>query len=79
MAKAAKSEFGGIDILVHNAAVRNNTVFENMDLNTFSNTVDISIYGMFHLAKAVLPSMKERGRGSIVGLGGMVSTRRAPK
>jgi len=77
MAAAAVKEFGGIDIMVHNAAVRNNTSFEDMDLETFSTTVDISIYGMFHLAKAVLPSMKERGGGAIVGVGGMSSTRGA--
>ena len=63
MAAAANKEFGGIDIMVHNAAVRNNTSFEDMDLETFSTTVDISIYGMFHLAKAALPSMKKRGGG----------------
>ena len=68
MAAAATKDFGGIDILVHNAAVRNNTSFEDMDLETFSTTVDISIYGMFHLAKAVLPSMKERGGGAIIGV-----------
>lgn len=77
MAAAASRDFGGIDILVHNAAVRNNTSFDDMDLETFSTTVDISIYGMFHLAKAVLPSMKERGGGAIIGVGGMTSTRGA--
>ena len=79
MAAAAVKEFGGIDIMVHNAAVRNNTSFEDMDLETFSTTVDISIYGMFHLAKSVVPSMKERGGGSIIGVGGMSSTKGSPK
>jgi 3-oxoacyl-[acyl-carrier protein] reductase len=78
MAVAAEKEFGGIDILVHNAAVRNNTTFEDMTLETFSTTVDISVYGMFNLAKAVLPSMKTRGGGSIIGVGGMSSTRGSP-
>ena len=76
MAAAAEKEFGGIDIMVHNAAVRNNTTFEDMTLETFSTTVDISVYGMFNLAKAVLPSMKTRGGGSIIGVGGMSSTPR---
>ena len=78
MAAAAEKEFGGIDIMVHNAAVRNNTAFEDMTLETFSTTVDISVYGMFNLAKAVLPSMKTRGGGSIIGVGGMSSTRGSP-
>ncbi len=79
MAAAAVKEFGGIDIMVHNAAVRNNTSFEDMTLETFSTTVDISIYGMFHLAKSVIPSMKQRGGGSIIGVGGMSSLRGSPK
>jgi len=78
MAAAAVKEFGGIDIMVHNAAVRNNTTFEDMTLETFSTTVDISVYGMFNLAKAVLRSMKTRGGGSIIGVGGMSSTRGSP-
>ena len=78
MAAAAEKEFGGIDIMVHNAAVRNNTTIEDMTLETFSTTVDISVYGMFNLAKAVLPSMKTRGGGSIIGVGGMSSTRGSP-
>ena len=78
MAAAAEKEFGGIDIMVHNAAVRNNTTFEDMTLETFSTTVDISVYGMFNLAKAGLPSMKTRGGGSIIGVGGMSSTRGSP-
>ncbi len=78
MAATAEKEFGGIDIMVHNAAVRNNTTFEDMTLETFSTTVDISVYGMFNLAKAVLPSMKTRGGGSIIGVGGMSSTRGSP-
>ena len=77
MVATARREFGGVDIMIHNAAVRNNTPFEEMTLETFSATVDVSIYGMFHLAKAVLPAMKERGGGSIVGVGGMSSTRGA--
>ena len=79
MVAAAVKEFGGVDIMVHNAAVRNNTPFEDMSLETFATTLDISIYGMFHLAKAVLPSMKARGGGAIVGVGGMSSTKGSAK
>ena len=78
MAAAAVKEFGGIDILVHNAAVRSNTGIEDMDFETFRNSVEISIHGCFHLAKAVLPSMKTRGSGTIIGVGGMTSTKGAP-
>lgn len=75
MAVAAIKEFGGIDIMVHNAAVRSNISFEDMTWETFHASIDLSINGCFHLAKAVLPSMKQRGGGSIIGVGGMSSLR----
>lgn len=78
MARAAIEEFGGIDILVHNAAVRSNTPFDDLDWETFKRGIDISIHGCFHLAKAVVPSMRERGGGAIVGVGGMSSLRGSP-
>ena len=73
MAETAVEEFGGIDILVCNAANRSNIPFDDLDWETWRRTIDISIHGAFHLAKAVLPSMKRRGGGCIVGVGGMSS------
>jgi 3-oxoacyl-[acyl-carrier protein] reductase len=78
MADAAVNEFGGIDILVANAANRSNKPFDELDWETWKQTVDISIHGAFHLAKAVVPVMKQRGGGCIVGVGGMSSLRGAP-
>ena len=78
MVQAAVDEFGGVDILVHNAASRGNISIEELDFATYFKPIDISINGFFHLAKACLPSMRERGGGAIVGVGGMTSTRGAP-
>ncbi len=77
MAEAAIEAFGGIDIMVHNAAVRTNVPFDDIDFETFRTSVEISIHGCFHLAKAVVPSMKARGGGNIIGVGGMSSYRGA--
>ena len=77
MAKAAIETFGGIDILVHNAAVRTNTPFDDLDADTLKKIIDISIHGCFNLAKAVVPSMKQRNGGNIIGVGGMSSLRGA--
>ena len=75
MATAAIKEFGGIDILVHNAAVRHNVHFDDMTFDHLKDPIALSIHGMFHLAKATVPSMKQRGGGSIIGVGGMNSHR----
>ena len=78
MADAAIAEFGGIDIMVHNAAVRSNTAFDDLDWETFKTSLDISVQGGFNLAKAVIPSMKQRGGGSLIGVGGMSSLKGSP-
>lgn len=73
MANAATDAFGGIDIVVHNAAVRSNQSFLDLNHETFSHIIDLSIHGCFHLAKATTPSMIERGGGNFIGVGGMTS------
>lgn len=60
--------FGGVDIIVHNAAVRTNQSIEELKFETLKQMVDLSIHGCFHLAKASIPSMKRRGGGVSLGL-----------
>ena len=60
--------FGGVDFIVHNAAVRINQSIEELKFETFKHMVDLSIHGCFHLAKAAIASMKRRGGGCFVGI-----------
>jgi 3-oxoacyl-[acyl-carrier protein] reductase len=73
MAQAAIAEFGGIDILVHNAATRNPKSFDDLTREDFQQVIDLSILGCFHLAQATVPSMRKRGGGAIIGVGGLNS------
>ena len=73
MAQTAINEFGGIDILVHNAAVRERKSFDDLELTDFQKVINLSILGCFHLAKACVPSMRIRGGGAIIGVGGLNS------
>lgn len=73
LAQAAIAEFGGVDILVHNAAVRQRKSFDELTREDFQKVIDLSILGCFHLAKATVPSMRERGGGAIIGVGGLNS------
>lgn len=62
--------FGGIDILVNNAAV--NPVFgpvANTDIAAFDKIMDINVKAPFELSKSVLPVMQRRGGGSIINIG----------
>jgi NAD(P)-dependent dehydrogenase (short-subunit alcohol dehydrogenase family) len=68
-------EFGRIDILVNNAAFQEHADrLEDLTEERFDETMRTNVYGYFHMAKAVLPHMKEGSSiintGSVVGLEG---------
>ena len=77
MVGATVKEFGGIDILVNNAATRSTKPFEQLDLETFRYATGTALEGSFLMSRACVPHLIERGGGSIVGLGGLSSYRGA--
>lgn len=69
LAKQTVDTYGGIDIIVNNAAT--NPVFgpiENTEVGAVDKIMDVNLKGPFELAKAALPSMQERGGGSIINI-----------
>ena len=63
------STYGGVDILVNNAAT--NPVFapiENIENIIFDKVMNVNVKACFHLAKLCFPSMRERGGGSIINI-----------
>jgi 3-oxoacyl-[acyl-carrier protein] reductase len=60
--------FGGIDLLVAAAGGSLGTPRDIDDISSedLDLVIDVNIKGTFHCAKAVIPSMKARGGGSIV-------------
>lgn len=77
MVSKAVSEFGGIDILVNNAATRSSKPFEELDLETWEFAFGAALKGAFLTTRACVPNIIERGGGSIIGLGGLNSYRGA--
>ncbi len=60
---------GGVDILVNNAAI--NPVFgplEDAEEAIFDKIMDVNVKAPWVLSNKVMPSMKERGGGSIINL-----------
>ena len=71
MADAALAGFGGIDILVNNAALRREKSFAEMDYSDWRAILDVTLDGAFHCAKACLPALRKSGAGTIVNIGGL--------
>jgi 3-oxoacyl-[acyl-carrier protein] reductase len=68
---AALSQFGRIDVLVNNAAVRADTAFLDMTFAEWRAVTGIMLDGAFLCARAVLPHMVARRHGRIVNVGGI--------
>jgi NAD(P)-dependent dehydrogenase (short-subunit alcohol dehydrogenase family) len=59
--------FGPPDLLINNAAVINaNACLWEVPLDEFHALVDINIKGVFHVIRAFVPAMVERGEGIVV-------------
>ncbi|MBT5218889.1 MAG: SDR family NAD(P)-dependent oxidoreductase, partial [Woeseia sp.] len=71
MAEAAIDEFGGVDVLINNAALYGSLKFaplEQLDEAEWDAAMNVNVKGIWQCTKAVLPSMKERGGGAIVNI-----------
>ena len=71
MADAAVKQFGRIDILVNNAALRREKSFAQMDYADWREILDVTLDGTFHCVKACLPALRQSGAGTIVNIGGL--------
>ena len=63
-----EAELGGVDILVNNAAVSNFDYLASFKLSRLDLMLDVQVRTPLELAQAVLPGMKNRGRGWIVNV-----------
>jgi 3-oxoacyl-[acyl-carrier protein] reductase len=73
MLREALAELGTIDVLVCNAAIRPHTSITETSLEEWHRVMAVDLHSAFYLARAVVPGMKERRRGSIIALGGQSS------
>jgi len=71
MADAAMQQFGRIDCLINNAALRREKSFAEMDYREWREILDVTLDGTFHCVKACLPALRKSGAGAIINIGGL--------
>src|SRR3954469_18466339 len=71
MADGATKQFGRIDILVNNAALRREKPFGEMSHAEWREIMDVTLDGAFHCVKACLPALKKSAAGAVVNIGGL--------
>lgn len=67
------AELGAVDVLVCNAAIRPHKSLTDTSLDEWHRVLAVNLHSAFYLARAVVPSMKQRRQGSIIALGGLSS------
>ncbi|MGI9287224.1 MAG: SDR family NAD(P)-dependent oxidoreductase [Pseudomonadales bacterium] len=79
MAKAGKDQFGRVDGLINNAAIYQRPAmrrvpFEEYTVEEWDLLMAVNLRGTFLCTKAVIPYLKEQGRGKIINISsGVVS------
>jgi NAD(P)-dependent dehydrogenase (short-subunit alcohol dehydrogenase family) len=69
--KAAVDAYGGLDILVNNAADFTTFSVEDATVEHWQKVLGVNVIGTALVAKHAIPLMKARGKGSIVNVGSM--------
>lgn len=64
--QSALTNFGGIDIVVHNAGNVRRAPLGEMSYDEFSSVLDVHLRGAFHVVRPAFPLMQAAGYGRIV-------------
>jgi NAD(P)-dependent dehydrogenase (short-subunit alcohol dehydrogenase family) len=69
MVGTAVEAFGGIDVLINNAAICNLAPFEVISSRDYENHIQINVLGPVWTSRAAWPHMRAKGYGRIVNIG----------
>lgn len=68
-----REEFGSIEVLVNNAAIRPKSDFSEITLGDWQHVHNVNIRSAFLTAQHVLPDMREAGSGAIINILGQMA------
>ena len=72
LARVTAQQFGRMDVLVNNAGIGHWTMFEELTEVETRRIVEVNVLGMMNAARAVLPWMRQQGRGVIINVASVV-------
>jgi 3-oxoacyl-[acyl-carrier protein] reductase len=73
MMEAIAGRFGGLDIVVNNAAIRHEVAFAELPYAEWREAQAVCVDGAFHCTQAALPLLRESSAGAVINIGGMTA------
>lgn len=68
MVEKVSRHFGAIDVLVNNAGISKQVLFDEMTGEQWNEMMNVHVGGMFHCTKCVLPGMLNQKSGKIINV-----------
>ena len=68
MARVIESKFGGVDILINNAAIDLSNMWHEKNADDFRKTLDVNVVGAYNVARRVYKHMLDKKWGRIVNI-----------
>ena len=79
MIAAISERFGRLDIVVNNAAVRQEIAFGDLSYADWRTALAVCVDGAFHCTQAALPLLRASGEGAVINIGGLTAHTGAAK
>jgi len=76
--QATQSRFGRIDVLVNNAGIGYFAAIEEGEEAAVRDMFEVNVFGLSRMIQAVLPAMRQQGRGCIVNIASLAGLRGMP-
>ena len=73
LVRTALDAFGGLDILVNNAAVRNEAPFDELSYEAWREVLAATLDGAFLVTRAAVAALSRSDRAAIVNIGGLTA------
>ncbi len=73
LVKGTIDRFGRLDILVNNAAIRNEAPFRALTLARFREVMSVGLEGPFLLSQAAVPALEKSDAATIIHIGGLTA------
>jgi 3-hydroxybutyrate dehydrogenase len=74
----AHERFGGVDILINNAVIRNFAAIDTLETASWDESIAVNLSSAFHTSRLTVPTMKKKKWGRIINISSVYGTTATP-